>query len=180
MADTFLANIAAQLGYKGTSGHGNSLTDSFQLSYYKELLLGSGIDQSEAGYFYRDTLANGETHTFDLTNLERYDAFATSYFITFITIRALLIVSTSAGGGDGELVIGNNGANEWWAPFGAAGDTIDLPAGGVLLLSNAHCGWEVDNSNKILKVAASGGECAHDVIILGTTSIPAESCSSSA
>ena len=81
-------------------------------------------------------------------------------------MNILLIVSDTTS--LGELLVGDAAADQWSEPFIADGDQLAVPPASPLLLANTQEGWEVDASNKNLKLAASGGEVTYSITIIGT------------
>jgi hypothetical protein len=109
-------------------------------------------------------LDSGNT-TLDLTALARA-VLGDTLTTAFIAVRHLLIVNDSADR-EASLIVGAAGTNEWSAPFGADGDTVKIPAGGYLMLGSPNDGFNVDDSNKNLKLASSGGDVTYSIAILG-------------
>jgi hypothetical protein len=138
-------------------------------------LEGNGLNQAEAVWHAEQrALMSGASETWDLTALTRAvlgDVLTT----TFLTIKAILIVSSSDSAG--ELVVGGAASDEWSYPWAAAGDKSHVPPDSRLLLENSQWGWAVDASNKNLKLAASGGAVTYDIAIIGTLTTSASGSS---
>jgi hypothetical protein len=170
---TFKAELKSDLGWKWDSG---ALDDS-RLNYQKQLLDGNGANQADAVWHKEAvTVLSGANDTYDLTNLTR-TVMGDTHSVNLLLVKAIQIVVTSTTGG--KLVVGNAASNEWSEPFGADGDTVEVPIDSCLLLSNRRCGWEVDDSNKNLKLLASGGDVTYSIAIVGTITVTAGECSSS-
>ena len=82
------------------------------------------------------------------------------------SVKALLVINESTS--VGELVVGNAATDPWSEPFGADGDLIAAPPDSPILLANRQEGWEVDNANRNLKLAAAGGDVTYSIAIVGT------------
>lgn len=160
---SFKAEVKASLGWNWNDG----AVDNDRLDYAEQLLEGNGASQAEAAWHDRDrTLLDGASTTLDLTSLTR-TILGDTVTVTLLTVKALLIVNQTSGGG--ELVVGDAAANEWAEPFTADGDQITVPPDSPLLLANRQTGWQVDDSNRNLKLAASGGDVTYSIAIIGTT-----------
>ena len=165
MADTFRAELAARIGWtwKATTGMPK---DVDEVAYAKALTDGCEQDEAEAKWSSEDaTILSGESTTLDLTALTR-TVFGDTLTTVLVSVKALLVVNSGTTGG--EIVIGDADSNEWSEPFGADGDTIKVPLDSAVFLSNRHWGWPVDDSNKNLKLAASGGDVTYSIVIVGT------------
>ena len=160
---SFKAEVKASVGWNWDDG----AVDNDRLDYARQLLEGSGNNQAQAVWGAEDQLLlDGASTTLDLTCLAR-TVLGDTLTVTFLTVKALLIVNQSTSGG--ELVLGGAAADEWSEPFVADGDQITVPLDSPLLLGNRQAGWEVDDSNKNLKLAASGGDVTFSIAIVGTT-----------
>ena len=80
----------------------------------------------------------------------------------------------------GQLVVGGAASNEWSEPFGADGDKVVCPLDSPVELVNRQCVWEVDATNKNLKIAAEGGDVTYSIAIIGLLNPATGECSSSA
>jgi len=166
MADACNAEIIARVGYKWTTGHDDEIVDDESLKYSEKLADGSGDNQVEGGWSDLDaTLLDGASVTYDLTTLSR-TVFGDTVTVTFATVKALQIVNTATSGG--RLIIGAAAANEWSAPFGSDGDTLHVELDSPVLLGCRKAGWDVDATNKNLKLTASGGDVTYSITIVGT------------
>lgn len=159
---TFRAEVRASIRWNWSQG----ALDSGRIEYLKSLAEGFGEGQAEAAWRVEDmALSDGISRTLDLTALER-SVLGSLVTTTLLSVRGLLI--TNAGSSSGKLVVGGAGGAEWSAPFGADGDTVVLPPNGALMLSNLGDDWQVDDANKLLKLAATGGDVTCSIVLLGT------------
>ena len=171
---SFKADVRASIGWDWDAG----AVDNDRLEYAVRFLEGNGDNQAEAVWHVEDqTLSDGASTTLDLTALTR-TIFGETFTFTLLTVRALLIVNQGTGGG--ELLVGDAAADQWSEPFGADGERITVPPDSSLLLCNRQAGWNVDDSNKNLKLAASGGEVTYSVAVVGTTTASGSGSSSGA
>lgn len=160
---SFKAEVQASIGWNWNDG----AVDNDRLDYAQRLLEGNGDNQAEAVWHDESqALLNGASTTLDLSCLTR-TVLGDTITVTFLTVKALLIVNHATSGG--ELVLGGAAADEWSEPFVADGDQITVPPDSPLLLTNRQAGWQVDNANKNLKLAASGGDVDYSIAIVGTT-----------
>jgi len=158
---SFKADLRASAGWSWSDG----AVDSGRLGYAKQLLEGNGDDQAEAVWHAENqVLPDGDSTTLDLTNLTR-TVLEDLHTVTFVKVRALLLVNLSTD--VGALIVGGAGADEWSAPFTADGDQIRVPPDSPLLLANRQLGWDVDDSHKNLRLAASGGDVTYSIALLG-------------
>jgi len=159
---SFKGELRASLGWNWSDG----ATDNGRLDYAAQLLSGNGDGQAEAAWHLAgQTLANGESTTLDLTNLTR-TILGDLHTVTFLTVKALLVVSHAAS--VGELALGDAAADTWSAPFGGDSERVFVPPDSPMLLANRRSGWAVDDSNRNLKLAAVGGEVLFSIAVLGT------------
>jgi len=171
---SFRADVKASIGWGWDSG----AVDNDRLDYAVRFLEGNADGQAEAVWHVEDqTLLDGASTTVDLTALTR-TIFGETFTITLLTVRALLIVNKSTGGG--VLLAGDAAADQWSEPFGADGDQITVPSDSSLLLGNRQTGWSVDDSNKNLRLAADGDDVTYSVAIVGTTTASGSGSSSGA
>jgi hypothetical protein len=151
------------VGWKWNEG----VLDDSRLAWINEFADGNDQDEADASWHKEGVaLASGATETLDLAALVR-TVLGDSLTTTFLTIKALLIVNTATAG-LGELLVGGAAANEWFYPFGAAGDKVSVPLNSPMLLSNTQWGWAVNDTHKNLKLEASGGDVTFSIAILGT------------
>ncbi len=168
---SFKAELRASMGWSWSEG---SVTDSSRLAYARQMLDGNDVNQAEAAWFLEEQeLLIGAATTYDLTALGR-SILGAATITTLMRVKALLVINHTTDGG--QLLLGNAASDEWFEPFGAAGDQVVVPADSVLLLSNRQQGWVVDAGSRNLKLTASGGDATYSIAVVGTTS--AESSSS--
>ena len=159
---SFKSEIKVSIGWNWNDG----AVDNGRLGYAEQLLEGNGDNQAEAVWHVEDqTLLNATSTTLDLTALTR-TVFGDTVTVTFLSVKALLIVNQSIS--VGELVVGDAATDQWSEPFGADGDQIAAPPDSPMLLANRQEGWEVDNVNRNLKLAAAGGDVTYSIAIVGT------------
>ena len=168
MATTLRSTIAAQLGWTWRDQVGRSLiVDSNRIGFDKNLADGAEADQADAVWHAEDqTLSAGQSTTLDLDALQQ-SRFGDSITIPMSKIKAILIVNKNTVG-DGHLVVGGAAVDEWYAPFGASGDTVRVMPQSPLLLASSRDGWDVQPGTTALKIAAAEGDVTYDVAILGT------------
>jgi hypothetical protein len=175
MADTFKAEIIGRLAHNWES---EGVIDSAKVEQNTQLANGFNWNEAEAAWqLASTTLADAASVTYDLTNLTQ-TRFGDTQIITLIDVRAIIIKNETAE--EGTLLLGDAGANEWSAMFGADGDIIKIEPSSVFLISNELDGWDVDATNKNLKLTASGGLATFSVEIVGATSAGASGSGSGA
>ena len=159
---SFKGEIKVSAGWNWNEG----AIDNDRIDYAEQLLDGNGDNQAEAAWHEESqTLTSGASITLDLSNLTR-TVLGDAHAVTFLTVKALLIVNESTGAG--ELIVGNAASNAWFAPFDAATNEIVVPPDSPLLLASRKDGWEVDASNRNLKLTASGDDVTYSIAVLGT------------
>jgi hypothetical protein len=159
---SFKAEIRASLGWNWNHG----AVDNSRLDHTRPLAQGCGQGQAEAAWHAENqTLPAGTAEAIDLTALPR-DVLGSVLVTTLLRVKGLLIVNDA--GSAGTLVVGGAGGAEWSAPFGADGDTVEIPPDGALLVSNRNLGWPVDNAHKLLRLSATGGPLTYSAAIVGT------------
>ncbi len=170
---TFKGTITARTAWSWNSG----VLDDAKLNYDKSLIHGPEANQAEAVWHEEDSeLLEGVSRTLDLTALTR-NVLGDTLTTTLLLVKSILIVNKSTTGG--RLVVGGAASNEWSECFGADGDQAIVPLDSPVLLCNRQCGWEVDDTHKNLKIAASGGDVTYSIAIIGTTTTAVGDCSSS-
>ena len=163
---SFKVEMKASIGWNWDDG----AVDNDRLEYVRQLLEGNDDNQAEAVWHVEDqVLLDGNSTTLDLTALTR-TILGDTVTVTLLTVKGLLIVNQSTTGG--QLVVGDAATDEWSAPFGADGDQVTVPLDSPVLLSNRQSGWAVDNSNRNLKLTASGGDVTYSIAMVGTTTAP--------
>ena len=159
---TFKAEIRASIGWNWNQG----AADNRRLDCTKQLLEGNGDGQAEAVWHADDAvLQSGVSVTLDLTQLRR-EVLGATLTTTLLGVKAMLVLSDRTS--IGQLVLGGAGPGEWSAPFGADGDTLEVPPDGLVLLSNRRDGWPVDDVSKLLKLSAVGGPVKYSIALVGT------------
>jgi hypothetical protein len=178
MTTTLRSSIKAQLAWTWHDRVGMSrITDSNRLQFDKDLPDGADADQADAVWHVEDqTLAEGQWTILELDALE-LGCFGDTIVIPFSKVKAILIVHRNTGTG-GHLLLGAAATDEWYAPFGASGDTVKAMPDSPVLLSNSRAGWDVTFDSRALKIAAVGGDVTYDVAILGTLAGGSSSSSS--
>lgn len=167
----FKAQLKVYLGWEWDDG----AQDKGNVSIDETFEDGTGVDQAEAVYHVvSETILDGNSNTYDLTALLR-QVLGDELSTTLVTIKELLIINEST---SGNLVVGNAAADEWSEPFGADGDTLVIRPDSPCLLSSRRCGWEIDGSNKNLKIAASGDDVTFSMVIIGLLTPATGVCSS--
>jgi len=179
MTTTLRSSITAQLGWTWRDQVGTSLiTDSNRLRFDKNLADGAEADQADAVWHAEDqTLSAGQSTTLELDALPQ-SRFGDTIMIPMAKVKAILIVNKNTAG-NGYLRVGGAAVDEWYAPFGASGDTLKVMPDGPLLLANSRNGWDVPTGSTALKIAAVDGDVTYDVAILGTLAGEGGSSSSS-
>ncbi|MHC4406022.1 MAG: hypothetical protein ACYTG0_40815 [Planctomycetota bacterium] len=179
MATSLQSSILAQLGWTWRDLVGTStILDSNQSRFSKDLADGADADQADAVWHLENqTLAAGESTTYELDALEQ-SRFGDTITIPLSKVKAILIVNKNTAGG-GYLLVGGASIDEWYAPFGASGDTVKVMPHSPLLLANSRDGWDVELGGSALGIAAVGAGVTFDVAILGTMPDATESSSSS-
>ena len=171
---SFKAEVKASVGWNWSDG----AVDNDRLDYAQRLLDGNGENQAEAVWHAEDqTLLEAASTTLDLTALTR-TVLEDTHTVTFLTVKALLIVNLSSS--EGELLFGGAASDEWSEPLGADGDQVAVPPDSPLLMANRQAGWNVDQTNRNLKLAASGGDVTYSIAIVGTTTAPGSGSGSGA
>ena len=178
MSTTLSSTIQAQVGWTWRDRAGSLLvTDNNQLLFKRDLADGVAANQADAVWRAVDqSLAPGQATLLCLGALQQ-PLFGDTITIPMTRIKAILIVNKNAAG-DGYLVVGAAGIDEWSAPFGMLGDTLKVMPASPLLLANVRDGWEVEFGSEMLKIVAAGGDVLFDVVILGTTREPPSDSSS--
>jgi len=169
MTTELRSSVGVELGWTWRDRLGtSSITDSNRLPFARDLSDGSGANQADVVWHAHDqSLAAGESITLYLGALAQ-GLFGDTITLQLARVKALLIVNRSAVG-DGYLVVGGAGVNEWCAPFGMLGDTVKVMPDSPLLLANVRDGWDVGVDSEALRITAAGGTVVFDVAILGTS-----------
>ena len=161
--------IHAELGWtwRNTSG-GTTIVNSNRLRNRLDLGDGTGSGQIDAVWHAEEqALGSGASTTLELDNLSQ-SLFGDTISLSLATVKAILIDNTSETAG--YLLIGGAAADEWYAPFAAAGDKVKVMAGGQLLFAHPGAGWSVSAGVTDLKIAAVDAAVTYDIAILGISS----------
>jgi hypothetical protein len=159
---TFAAELRASLGWTWDDG----AVDDDSLDYVQQFAEGNGDGQAEAVWHLEDqVLPDGTSATLDMTALERVILGDTNT-VTFVTIKAVLLSSDAES--VGNLVVGGAATDPWSAPFATPADQAVIAPDGLLVLGNPLSGWPVDAGDRILQLAASGGDVTYSAAIVGT------------
>ena len=86
------------------------------------------------------------------------------------TVKAVLVVNRSTAGTPASIRLGNGAATPFQGWFGAAANTEDIEAGGVLLRTALTAGWSTAGAN-ILKIANldAADAATFDIVIVGVS-----------
>jgi hypothetical protein len=162
------STITARLGWTWRDQDGfSSVVNSTRLESIQDLADGSASLEADAVWDAAEqSLAQSNSTTLELDALER-DLFGDTITIGLSKVKAILIVNQNTTG-NGYLVVGAAASDTWYAPFGAANDTVKVMPGGSVLLANPRDGWDVQAGATDLKIAAAGGSVTYDIAILGT------------
>lgn len=161
-----LAELICNTGWSWPTA-GDAVRDDSKLTYSQKFPDGNGANEIEAVWHLEDqVLGNGASITLDLTALTR-EIFDDTLTTTFLTIRAIEISNLNAT--SGTIIVGNAATNVWSEPFGADAHTVKVPPNAPLVLASPSVGFDVDASNKNLKIAATGASVTYDIAIIGTT-----------
>lgn len=168
MTTTLRSSIDAQLGWTWRDQTGtSSIVDSNRFRFNKSLADGAEAAEADAVWHAEDQMLSAdESTTLELDALEQ-SCFGDTILIPLSRVKAILIVNKNTTG-DGYLLVGGASMDEWYAPFGAAGDTVKVMPDSPLLLVNSRDGWDVEIGSTELKIAAIDGGVTFDVAILGT------------
>lgn len=135
---------------------------SFSKSYSKSLSNGTGANQ--ANMIFTDSRSTSSNDDLDLAGV-LLNAFGAA--ITFTSIKAIMIEASAAN--TTNIIIGAEGTNPFSSMFGDASDTIILAPGGIFVISNpSAAGFAVTaGTGDKLRIAASSGTVAYDLVIVG-------------
>ncbi len=177
---TDLTALTASLGISVTANAARALdlstpADALSLAIANAFSFGSGANMANQIWHDRRILAGAASEELDLAG-SLTNAFGQS--VTFAKIKALLIrnrsgevIGAHAVATDAALTAGGAVANAWVGPFGAANDTLGVPAGGSMLLVNpTAAGWAVTaGTGDLLKIlnADATDELCYEIFILG-------------
>jgi len=164
----FRGELKASLGWIWSDG----AVDDRRLDFLRQFLIGSGDGQAEAVWWDTDRpLPDASSVTLDLAGLLRV-VLGDPHYTSFQRIKALLLISDDQS--VGELVLGGAVTHTWTEPFGGTNGQLVVPPASPLLLANSGPGWDVTDTSRFLKLAASGGDVTWSMAVIGTTT-PASS-----
>ncbi|GAB6187406.1 hypothetical protein [Thermopirellula anaerolimosa] len=168
MSRTLRSVVSAQLSWNWRDEQDFALlADDNRLEYRPTLLSGSAAGQADAVWYASgDALAENAARRWTLTALPR-NVFGGQITQSFTAIKALLLLPRAES--EGVLVMGGDSQSPWWAPLGAADQTLRLPPGGALLLSHPGAGWPVSAQAANLRLTAEGGPVTYDLALIGTS-----------
>ena len=169
MSTKLISAIHAELGWTWSDTVSQTtIVNSNRLRALNDLADGTGADQADTVWHVeQQTLAVGISTTLDLASLSQ-SVFGDTISLSLAAVKAILIDNTSTTAG--YLLIGGAAADEWYAPFAAAGDKVKVMAGGQLLLAHPGAGWSVAAGSTDLKIEAVTAAVTYDIAILGTSS----------
>ncbi len=167
MSTNLRSTIQAQLGWTWRDSTGaNVVANSNRLQLHQDLEDGTGTHQADAVWDVVDqSLTAGSSTTFSLDALAR-DLFGDTITIALAKVKAVLVVNKNTSG-SGHMLLGGAASDEWYAPLGAAGDTLKIMPGAAVLLTCPQAGWDVSAGATELKLAAVGDDVTFDVAIIG-------------
>ena len=157
-------NLMYSITESGTRDNGSKL-DKHNLSLKFPFSDGTGDDAIKKVWSDNVTGVGTGGTTYDLAgSLTDVDGSA----ITFTTIKLIFLRASASNAGN--VIIGNNAANDFAPMFGAATHTLIVPPGGVAVLLAPDTGYTVTaGTGDILKIAASTGTVEYDLAFAGIT-----------
>jgi hypothetical protein len=162
---TITSGIAAQ----ATNPFGlDTAVDPLSKAYSPIMTQGTGAAQADQQWHNSRTLAASTSEVLHLYGV-LVDAFGE--LVNFARVKALQVANLSQ---TGSMTIGGAGTNPWVGPFGGGAQTLELPAGGILLLAAPAdaVGWVVtNNSADQLQIANndSANPLTYEIVIVGAT-----------
>lgn len=158
-------NISTQIdGFlTATSGTGESVEDTIDVSAVQSLVTGSGANQADAYYSQNINIAASGSETLDLATLT--DPLGAA--LNFTRVKAIYVQADAANAN--SIVIGGAGVTPFVGPFNAGTDTISVAPGGVALLTNpSAAAWVVGTGiNLELANSSSGTAVTGKLVIIG-------------
>lgn len=166
MSRSLRSLVSAQLGWNWRDEQDFALVaDDNRLEYRFAFSSGAVAGQADAVWYASgDALAENAVRRWTLTALPR-SVFGGQITQSFAAVKALLLLPRAESAG--VLVLGGDAESPWWAPLGAADQTLRLPPGAALLLSHPGSGWTVDAQAANLRLKAEGGAVAYDLALVG-------------
>jgi len=167
MTTTLRSTIQVQLGWTWRDGAGTHVvTNSNRFQSSQDLDNGAGSGQADAVWDIVDqSLSAGSSTTLALDDLSR-DLFGDTITVALAKVKAVLVVNKNTSG-SGHLLLGAAESDEWYAPLGAAGNTVKIMPGAALLLACPQAGWDVAAGANQLRLEAVGDAVTFDVAIVG-------------
>ena len=141
-----------------------TLTWPLNISDSLSLTTGNGANQVNEMFDDDRTLAASANEELDLSGTLT-NAFGDT--IAFTGVKALYIKNNSS---VDTLTVGDAAATPWEPFFGATGETLQIPPGGMLLLTAPSAGgWPVTggSADKLKITNGAGGSTTYRIIILG-------------
>lgn len=126
-----------------------------------------GTDDGEADKVFheRRTLADGAAQTYPLAVGQTARLSET---VSFATVKAIVIYSTSADNKVLTLSAGVSGLTGWLGDRET--DTIDVQPGGLFVLTAPNTGYTCESfADEITVTNAAGGSSTFDIIVIGTS-----------
>ncbi len=134
------------------------------LQYAFERVLQTGIAPTYANRSWHDERETTGVDDIDLGGGTLVDAFGRP--LDLARVKIFFIRNLSA---VGTLIVGAAAAQEWSAPFGAAGDTENIPPLSVLLRTNLVDGWiVVPGATDRLRINSGAETVEYDIVVIGT------------
>jgi len=169
------ASIAATIE-KEIAGVGTP-KDVLNISKLLSLTFGNGAGKADQIYYDRNDIAASGSDDLDMAGV------LTNIFgetISFDLVRAVMVLNrsdeaivhgTHTVATDAEISIGGSGGFEWVGPFAAVGDKMEIPAGGLFIMTNpTAAGWVVGpGATDLLGIDnLDGADVAlYDIVIIG-------------
>ena len=158
-----------RLTFDGGSEIGETLDDVISPNNYYDWNVANGTAANQADLVFSDqrTLALSTSENLDLAGSLSSVYGAT---LTFVKVKMIYVKAKSDNGGN--IIVGGAAANAFVGPFANSSDKVEIPAGGLFMVSDATTGWTVTAATgDILKIENDDGaaEGTYDIIIVGTS-----------
>lgn len=140
---------------------------AFTETYTKSLATGTGSGNADQAVCDTRTLGSGANEDLDLAGgISRG-----GYAYTFTKIKAIMIEASTAN--TTNVDIKTAAANGWAGPFADPSDIIEIPPGGVFLMTEPLTGWTVTAGTGDLLNIADGGAAGvtYTITLVGEGSI---------
>jgi len=152
---------------QSSSGDINTALNTITQALTTQLLDGTGADQANQAFSDERTLAASTSENLDLAG-GLTDVFGSA--ITFTKIKAMAVFA-GANNGD-NIEVGGAGSNGFDSWVGASGDKVNVPPGGMLLLTAPDlAGLSVTASTGDLLTinnTDSGASGTYKIVLIGT------------